>query len=338
MMDVDKEKIEDLIARYFTEELSNQELEKLHCWIGESDENEKYFYRLQEIWFATANRSNTTLFDKEKAYRRFRVRTKLTENEIVLKKRRIFFVAMRRIAAVILLLVSFGGAGYWLASNFIGEQYTDIFVEAPFGSKTKLYLPDGTLVWLNAGSNIEYSQAFGIKDRKLILNGEAYFEVTKNEGKAFEVTANGMTVRVLGTKFNFRNYFDEDEARVTLLEGKVSVKNGENGKEIQLVPNQQAAYDKKSFTTKVLDVKAARASEWTKGIIFFDEERLFDIARELERLYNVQITIADDALNNYRFYGNFFRTEQSIQEVLDVLASTEKLTYTINGKNITLSQ
>lgn len=328
-------KIDELIAQYFAEGLNEEELVSLNGWLNESEANKKHFNQLQEIWASVQNTDNQAFFDKEKAYNYFKSRVNAAGTAQPKNKVSIF-TKMQRIAAVALLFILCGGAGYWISSNVQNKQYANMSVEAPFGSKVKLFLPDGTLVWLNAGSSIEYSQGFGIKDRKLKLNGEAYFEVVRNEKKTFEVTANNLTVSVLGTKFNFRDYMDEDAACVTLLKGKVNVKNGKNGEELSLNPDQQVAYNKKTVTAEVINVKAKRASEWTNGVIFFDEEELPDIARELERLYNVQISIKNEALNNYRFYGSFYRTDQTIQEVMDILASTKKLKYTIEDKTIVL--
>jgi len=301
-MNITDKKAEKVIAQYFPEGLDEQDL---------------------------------IYFDKEKAYNRFLLRVKAAEAEYKPKKKISIYAKIRRVAAVILLLISFGGFGYWMSSNVQSKQYANMRVEAPLGSKVKLYLPDGTLVWLNAGSSIEYSQALGIKDRKLTLNGEAYFEVARNERKTFEVTSNDVTVSVLGTKFNFRNYADEERAGVTLIEGKVCVKKTGN-EEVILHPNQQIAYYKNDRTSEIINVKAAQASEWINGIIFFDGESLPDIVRELERLYNVRILIANESLKSYRFYGKFYRTDQTIQEVIDMLASTDKLKYTINNKVIIL--
>ena len=328
-------KVEELIAQYFVEELNEQELACLNQWLDASEENQRYFNHLQEIWISTFNPDNRLSFDKEKAYHRFRSRIN-AETKYKPARKVPIYIRMQRVAAVILLSIVCGSFGYWLSLNGLNKQYSDMSVEAPLGSKVKLYLPDKTLVWLNAGSSIEYSQAFGIKNRKLTLNGEVYFEVARNAKKVFEVTSNDVTVKVLGTKFNFRNYVDEEQASVTLLEGKVSVKKAGN-EELFLRPNQQIAYNKSEQTFEIINVKAEQTSEWIKGIIFFDGESLPDIVRELERLYNVRIRIENESLKTYRFYGKFYRTDQTIQEVIDMLASTNKLKYSIdNNKMITL--
>ena len=182
---------------------------------------------------------------------------------------------------------------------------------------------------------MSYAQDFGINERSLNLSGEAYFEVTRNEEIPFKVHTEELDVKVLGTKFNFRNYKDDLEAKVCLLEGKVALNTRQ--KETILHPDQQALLDKKTGKLFVSGTKAAYSAEWTNDRLYFDEVLLSDIIKELERSYDVKITVADDPLNTIRFYGNFRKREQSIQEIMNVLSSTDKMTYTMNGKNIVIT-
>ncbi|MDR1585635.1 MAG: FecR domain-containing protein [Prevotellaceae bacterium] len=330
-------KIDELIAGYFSQGLSGQELNELREWLAASGENKEYFRQMQEVWFSSIGADNAFRCDKERAFQRFLARTAIASETTETAKPR-FRLYFSRVAAAAAVLLVFSGVSYWMGANRIKESLVaGVSVEAPRGSRTKLYLPDGTLVWLNAGSTITYTQDFGVKNRNITFEGEAYFEVTKNERNPFVVKTPDLSVHVLGTKFNFRNYADEDEACVTLLEGKVNVfGNLDEKKEYLLNPDQQVVYDKEAAKARITSVKAQNASAWTEGVIFFDEERLPDIVRELERLYNVNIELTDRQLHNYRFYGNFIRTEQTIQEVLDVFVSTGKLDYRINGKEIRL--
>jgi ferric-dicitrate binding protein FerR (iron transport regulator) len=334
--------VDELIAGYLVQQLKKDELTELQQWLQASDENKNYFLQSQEVWFSAISANSAIRFDSQKAFQRFLAST-ITLNgtdqtEIPTKyKTRFFELNFIRVAAAVAVLLVFMGIGYLVGNGGSYTQLANVKVESPSGSRTKMYLPDGTLVWLNAGSTLIYSQDFGKSNRNIEITGEGYFEVTKNKELPFSVKTDEMTVRVLGTKFNFRNYSDEDEAIVTLVEGKVRLKSSSlNNNELFLEPDQQAVFSKSDSKTVINKVRAKYASDWTKGLISFDEEKLGNIARELERLYNVQITIADDSLLNYRFYGNFTRTEQNIEDVLDVLASTNKLTYEQKGKEITL--
>lgn len=335
-------RIDELITGYFAQELKKEELAELQQWLKTSVDNKSYFLQEQEMWFSAISANHAKRFDSENAFQRFLASTititERTNHEISTnQKTRFLKLNFIKVAAAVVALVVFTGIGYLVGNGRTHEQLADVKVEAPFGSKTKMYLPDGTLVWLNAGSTLSYSHEFGVGNRKIELVGEGYFEVTKNKSLPFDVETKEMTVRVLGTKFNFRNYTDEDEASVTLIEGRVYVNNTSSNKDgYTLTPNEHAVFDKQKKSITINTIKARYSSHWTKGIISFDEEKLGNIARELERLYNVKISIANDSLLNYRFYGNFTRTEQSIEDVLDVLASTDKLRYEQNGKEITL--
>lgn len=195
----------------------------------------------------------------------------------------------------------------------IKDTFVDISVEAPLESRTKLYLPDGILVWLNAGSRMTYSQGFGIDDHKVKLEGGGYLEVQRSEEFPFFVKIKDLQLQVLETKFNFRDYPEDHEVVVSLLEGKVELDNLlKKGEEAFLVPNKRVILNKADGLMAAEAVTISSAPQWTDGYPFFDKELLPDITKELKRGYNVSTHIANDSLNRFRFYGNFVRREQSI--------------------------
>lgn len=330
--------MDELIATYLAQGLEPKDSVVLENWLEASPENRKHFRQVREIWFSTTSANEKKRYNEEEAYNRFRNRTRQVPS--VKKAPRTYFLYryMFRIAVVVLLcIISF--VSYWGGKEQVKKQFAGMMVEteAPLGSRTKFSLPDGTLVWLNGGSKISYSQGFGVVERKLQLIGEGYFEVTKNEQLPFEISTKELELQVLGTKFNFKNYPEDEEVAVDLLEGRVSLKNALRNKEVwYLEPNQKAMLNKQNGELHISRVKAQHASEWTKGFLFFDEDLLPDIAKELERSYNVKISWEDKSLDTCRFYGNFERKEQTVQEILEMLASTGKLQYRINGKNIHL--
>ena len=326
--------IDELIATYLSQGLKSEKLSELENWLKASPENQKHFQQMREIWFSTISANEEERYNKEEAYSRFLNRTRqIPQEEKTVKKLSLHKFFYGAAAVALLCLISF--ASYRTGTEQVKKQFAEMVVEAPLGSKTRLYLPDGTLVWLNAGSKMSYAQDFGINERALNLTGEAYFEVTKNKHIPFKVHTDELDVKVLGTKFNFRNYQDDLEAKVCLLEGKVALSTQQ--KETILHPDQQALLDKKTGKLLISNTKAAYSAEWTTDRLYFDEALLPDIVKELERSYNIKITIADAALNSVRFYGNFRRREQSIREIMDVLSSTDKMTYTIEGKNIVIT-
>ncbi|WP_270288689.1 FecR family protein [Bacteroides thetaiotaomicron] len=336
-MEEENKHIDELIANYLTEGLDKNALDELKTWIAASAENQQYFIRQREIWFSAVSREAASVYDKDKAFENFRNRVE-SQKEIQSTSRRGFSLsALWRYAAVVAIIIAVGCISYWQGEVNVKDTFADISVEAPLGSKTKLYLPDGTLVWLNAGSRMTYSQRFGVDNRKVELEGEGYFEVKRNEKIPFFVKTKDLQLQVLGTKFNFRDYPEDHEVVVSLLEGKVGLNNLlREEKEAVLSPDERAVLNKANGLLTVESVTASNASQWTDGYLFFDEELLPDIAKELERSYNVKIHIANDSLKTFRFYGNFVRREQNIQEVLEALASTEKMQYKIEERNITI--
>lgn len=336
-MEEENKHIDELIANYLTEGLDKNALDELKTWIAASAENQQYFIRQREIWFSAVSREAASVYDKDKAFENFRNRVE-SQKEIQSTSRRGFSLsALWRYAAVVAIIIAVGCISYWQGEVNVKDTFADISVEAPLGSKTKLYLPDGTLVWLNAGSRMTYSQGFGVDNRKVELEGEGYFEVKRNEKIPFFVKTKDLQLQVLGTKFNFRDYPEDHEVVVSLLEGKVGLNNLlREEKEAVLSPDERAVLNKANGLLTVESVTASNASQWTDGYLFFDEELLPDIAKELERNYNVKIHIANDSLKTFRFYGNFVRREQNIQEVLEALASTEKMQYKIEERNITI--
>ena len=336
-MEEENKHIDELIANYLTEGLDKNALDELKTWIAASAENQQYFIRQREIWFSAVSREAASVYDKDKAFENFRNRVE-SQKEIQSTSRRGFSLsALWRYAAVVAIIIAVGCISYWQGEVNVKDTFADISVEAPLGSKTKLYLPDGTLVWLNAGSRMTYSQGFGVDNRKVELEGEGYFEVKRNEKIPFFVKTKDLQLQVLGTKFNFRDYPEDHEVVVSLLEGKVGLNNLlREEKEAVLSPDERAVLNKANGLLTVESVTASNASQWTDGYLFFDEELLPDIAKELERSYNVKIHIANDSLKTFRFYGNFVRREQNIQEALEALASTEKMQYKIEERNITI--
>lgn len=301
-----------------------------------TDRNESGLSNLtdEELWVSSAVADDTQQYDVDQAFERFRKRTGLDQSgKQSYKWYRTWSVA----AVAIVLLGLITVTAYWQGSRQIQSNFSDIVVEAPLGSKTKLTLPDGSTVWLNAGSKMVYSQGFGVSDRRLAFQGEGYFEVEKNDEMPFLVQTHDVNVTVVGTKFNFRNYPEDEEAVVELLEGKVALENQLKEESVRyLSPNEKMVLHKATGKMDITSAKVKEATLWTENILLFDEDLLPDIVRELERSYHVQIEIENEDLKQTRFYGQFNQLEQNIYDVLDMLSETGKLKYHEEGKVIYL--
>ena len=301
-----------------------------------TDRNESGLSNLtdEELWVSSAVADDTQQYDVDQAFERFRKRTGLDQSgRQSYKWYRTWSVA----AVAIVLLGLITVTAYWQGSRQIQSNFSDIVVEAPLGSKTKLTLPDGSTVWLNAGSKMIYSQGFGVSDRRLAFQGEGYFEVEKNDEMPFLVQTHDVNVTVVGTKFNFRNYSEDEEAVVELLEGKVALENPLKEEAVRyLSPNEKMVLHKATGKMDITSAKVKEVTLWTENILLFDEDLLPDIVRELERSYHVQIEIENEDLKQTRFYGQFNQLEQNIYDVLGMLSETGKLKYHEEGKVIYL--
>lgn len=301
-----------------------------------TDRNESGLSNLtdEELWVSSVVADDTQQYDVDQAFERFRKRTGLDQSgRQSYKWYRTWSVA----AVAIVLLGLITVTAYWQGSRQIQSNFSDIVVEAPLGSKTKLTLPDGSTVWLNAGSKMIYSQGFGVSDRRLAFQGEGYFEVEKNDEMPFLVQTHDVNVTVVGTKFNFRNYPEDEEAVVELLEGKVALENQLKEEAVRyLSPNEKMVLHKATGEMDITSAKVKEVTLWTENILLFDEDLLPDIVRELERSYHVQIEIENEDLKQTRFYGQFNQLEQNIYDVLDMLSETGKLKYHEEGKVIYL--
>lgn len=301
-----------------------------------TDRNESGLSNLtdEELWVSSAVADDTQQYDVDQAFERFRKRTGLDQSDRQSYK---WYRTWSVAAVAIVLLGLITVTAYWQGSRQIQSNFSDIVVEAPLGSKTKLTLPDGSTVWLNAGSKMIYSQGFGVSDRRLAFQGEGYFEVEKNDEMPFLVQTHDVNVTVVGTKFNFRNYPEDEEAVVELLEGKVALENQLKEESVRyLSPNEKMVLHKATGKMDITSAKVKEATLWTENILLFDEDLLPDIVRELERSYHVQIEIENEDLKQTRFYGQFNQLEQNIYDVLDMLSETGKLKYHEEGKVIYL--
>ena len=320
--------IDDLILQSLVGKLDKEAYNSLASWRKASKKNETYYQSIREIWFSALAADSSESFDYQKAFVRF--------SDRIHKKKTIQLSRLWSRVAVVAILLIVSYLSYMQGSKESEKTFANVVVDVPFGSKTKLQLPDGTSVFLNAGSKLVYSQGFGIRDRYIKLNGEGYFEVTKNPDMPFEISSNNLIIQVLGTKFNLKNYDTDLEAKVNLLEGKIGLKTPLSPQPFAyLNPHEKMTLDKTNKKVNISTYQTERAITWTHDEFFFDEDLLPDIVKELERNYKVKITLANEDLKTYRFYGCFIKKEQTITQVLEALKATGHLKYkTQNQKYI----
>ena len=217
-----------------------------------------------------------------------------------------------------------------------GNNATEVVyntLTVPKGSKPfKLKLSDGTDVWLNVSSSITYPTAFTGNERKVVITGEAYFEVMHNAAMPFIVKqANkNLEVHVLGTHFNVNTYDDEKSMNVTLLEGSVNITSNQNN--ILLSPGQQAQVNNNGIK-KINNANLDEVMAWKNGTFYFDGADIRTIMRQAEKWYNVDVVYKDDI--NYSFVANISR-DVNVSQLLNILQLTDLVHFKIEGNKITV--
>jgi len=227
---------------------------------------------------------------------------------------------------------------YTLTDKPVDQQNDDLTyntLETPNGGEYQLNLPDGTKIWLNAGSTLKYPTSFEhAKERKVTLNGEAYFEVAHNKDLPFRVVTDKQLVEVLGTHFNINAYEIEPNTETTLLEGSVKVAQNGNGKELLLKPGQQSLVGK-DFTVAAVDTESV--VDWKNGDFNFKDEDLKASMRKIARWYDVEVIYDESAPEDLQL-GGWVSRSKNISAVLKVIESTGKVHFKVQGRRVTVTK
>lgn len=217
-----------------------------------------------------------------------------------------------------------GGVVYTAGSDAQAVYNT---MTTPRARQYNLELSDGTKVWLNASSSITFPTSFAANERKVILTGEAYFEVAKDKTRPFRVSVNDMQVNVLGTHFNINAYDDEASVNTTLLEGSVLLT--EKGKKVLLKPGQQAQKQKSGAINVNDNVNLDEVMGWKNGVFYFENASLQTILRQVSRWYDVDV-VFEKGVPSRTFEGEIQRNLQ-LSQVLKILEKN-KVHFKIDGK------
>ncbi len=243
--------------------------------------------------------------------------------------RRLFF-SFSKYAAV--LLVAVIGSYFFFSKNSGSDESSPsmhrLFV--PAGQRAELSLPDGTKVWLNAKTTFTFPEKFDKDNRNVQLDGEAYFDVEKDEKRPFTVSTNKYDIKVLGTEFNVTAYSESSLFETSLLEGEVEITGSNEAIPCRLTPNNQAYLE--NGRLKVIALTDQGHLLWKEGIIYFDNESVEDIMSKLELYFDVKISIKNRSLMSYRYSGKF-RTKDGVEQVLKVLQLKHKFKYTKDDVN-----
>ena len=216
-----------------------------------------------------------------------------------------------------------------------GEEREPVYytVNIPYGGEYNLVLPDGTRIYLNAGTTLRYPDHFAGGSREIFLSGEAYLEVSRDTSRPFIVRTDDMDVRVLGTVFNVNAYPDGSYVRTTLVEGKVETSCG--GEWIVMKPGTQVAYDKATRQADYFPVDVRHFISWKDGYYDFRDMTLGELMQIFVRWYDVDVRFANPLLENLRFSGRLRRYED-VSGLFEQLEYTGDVAFDVKGKNIVI--
>lgn len=214
-----------------------------------------------------------------------------------------------------------------------GESEAVVYnkLDIPRGGEFCLTLSDGTRVWLNSETSIQYPVVFGTKERRVFIQGEAYFEVAKDAKKPFTVQFMSSSVTVLGTSFNIRAYPEEKRSQTTLAEGSVRIYSP--GSSMLLKPGEQAEVKALSgeMVKKEVDVKTF--TSWKNGRFVFEQEPLENIMRTLERWYDIRVIFRDEGAKRISLSGNLKRYGD-FSQVMNMLQMTGDVRFELHGNDV----
>lgn len=308
-MKIDKK----LIQQYIAGTISEDALPTVIAWLDESPEHVKEFMALHKVY-------QVSLLNRPSLQ---------TTIQLLQKHRKVkaFLYEVLKIAAI--LLLAWGGSSLY-HSTTEDTAYQSLYV--PAGQRAELTLPDGTNVWVNAQSKIKYPLRFGKDKRTVELDGEAFFDVTKNKDKPFCVKTKNISVQVLGTQFDLKAYANRPIAEVFLLKGKVALYDATRQKKVEMRPNEYVSYKDGQFEKG--SIKDQNYFKWRMGIISFNNKSVGEILKDIELYYDIRIDVKKKKLLKEHYTGKF-RTKDGIEQVLNILQIEHNFTYSIDkDKNI----
>ena len=369
MLESDKENIDELIAGFLSKGTSPEEEKFLLQWIESDSNNWEYYVQMYRVWASSAQIQPLASEREEAALRK--VHRKIYDDSVPVYRRdrkEPKTVSLRNVfryaAAAAVLLVVTTYALTRQSMNRIPDTYaSESTYEAHYGSRAFTSLPDGSKVWLNSGSKLSVQNGYNINERRVLLSGEAYFEVITNPEKPFIVQAGNLSVRATGTTFNVKAYPDEDQITATLVEGVIVVEGQDERQEkfkYKVNPGQTITYVTQkpvhidSTQTAVIapvretpqqvkqksPISLSRPSpealtSWMKDRWIIDSEDFGSIAVKLERRYNVEIRFDTEKLKQYHFSCTIER--ETVEQMFDAFRYTIPLKYSIDKGVVRLS-
>ena len=299
-----------LLIRYLQGDVQDYEQKFVEDWIRGSESNRIYFEEVKQVWNTSETVADFSKINIDKQWDKFKSTIAISK-----KKKTKFNKLYLKIAASVVVLI---GLGYYINSSF----NTAVVLVAKAGIENKFILPDNSKVWLKEGSQLSYEKEFEGSSRNVSLDGEGYFEVTKNPNKPFVVLTGNTTTKVLGTSFNLKNDLKTKQTELVLVTGKVEFLSSTD-KQI-LAPGDKIVAMPNGKLVKSAN-KNLNFSSWKSGILKFEKTSINQVIKDVELHYNKNITIENMEFNNCTLTTIF--DNESFDNVMQTLKILFDLTY-----------
>jgi ferric-dicitrate binding protein FerR (iron transport regulator) len=319
--------IEEKLPAYFSGELSDSDRFLVDEWRKESVENESFFRSTQKAWEAIGLLNEMEQFDSLQALKKV--------NKKISQSGHLKLLSVIQLIAAILLLPLSVLSGYLIIRNISLAKNHEKFVvmqtvTSRQGMITMFSLADGTMVWLNSGSVLQFPSLFSGDKREVRLSGEAFFEVKKNPEQPFRVSAGDLKIDVSGTSFNVVNYNEEQQIEVILCDGEVSVSSGEGNSKKDygsVKPGQRGVFSKSSNEFLTEEVRVDKYISWREGVLQFRDDPMQDVIRRLSRWFNVDFIVNDPEILGYIYTATF--ENENLDQLLKLLKLSAPIDYRI---------
>lgn len=315
------ERIDYIIIKYLTRTASPGERNKLLAWLEESEENKKYFRGFKDVYDLGSLENHLKESRTEEQWRRFKRETVAGRTA---RMPTTGYAILRYVA--VFLLGCFALQTVWYFTRPEKEEIARTLIETGVGDRTTLTLPDGSKVWINSCSSVSYDNTYGVADRKIELQGEAFFDVNSDTLTPFLVRADKFLYRVTGTSFNVYSFAGENEVSIALLEGGVIIEYDERHE--RLYPGEVFVFNKKTGESIRKKKDVDRLAFWRKGEAVFDNMTFEELSKRLERRFGVVFRFENEQIKTESFSGSFYHHE-SLETVLKVISTSVPVRYTI---------
>jgi ferric-dicitrate binding protein FerR (iron transport regulator) len=333
---------EKVLIDFLTGNADETVRQQVEQWYHASPENQKELEQFYFILFLNERLQMEKKIDVEKSLAELKSRIALKEKQQevqlpdVRHRSRLPYWKQITAAAVFIGIVFSGGV---LLNDVAVKMEQPLTVTTRMGERSNISLPDGTTVWLNSCSRIEYTSPLFSKKRMVKLTGEACFEVAPDKNRPFVVNSRSLNTTVTGTKFNIRANPDDDRITATLLEGAVdiAVSGAPDRETVTLKPDQQLVYDCNTGNITIADCfSTANYINWINNRLYFEKASLREITKSLERHYNVHFIFTSEEIKD-EFFTCDFQTNENIYQILSLLKMTGKFDYRVEGRTVFLS-